>query len=637
MLGLYYEKLMPFIRFLKVLGGGDYTYTCDTDVNSEATETGIKHEPELEPGSLNNCNIGNLFNNLKQNKTKQRLLVNQVYDQQQQQNRYKNGHKHKYGKKILIKYNGTGTGNRYNGNEKESCDENCMHMNVVDLSQKRTNPPVQLPAPLSMSLINEIDIVNLSTKRVTAPVPSLGPCPSPLSVLNEVVLEQFCLCTELELPNNVCSPNDPDSNSELYQYIHVDELGRGSFGTVSLVRHRRTNKQFALKTIDLKRLLRENASEVTSPKEHADFLNDLVLGLRREIRLLQKFRSCPYITKLYHTFVCDETKLVYLCFEDVCDTPLEYFVEHKCSLTFEQLQAVAISMLCALRELHDFGVVHLDVKPGNILINKAGQVKLCDFGAAVEISHAPERVRYTKIYTSPEYFFQGVDPVSSTLQRYEESINIETKDKTNFWESPTLKKSDVWSLGITLLELSIATSPFRDLFEEVDVEEAQRNLNRLYCEYRKIALGLSTQLTTDSLLLSLLKEPHFVCRKVATDRKETSPSSSSSSSPSAAAKQKDDGKFEIWNIISAKLFSEAALDNAEITYSFIDFVERCLRFDEDRRSSVEELCSCHYFVEVFENPHFRIDSNAVEGKVDYDIPLHFAAIRELLQWKNKNK
>ncbi|KAJ3901335.1 kinase-like domain-containing protein [Lentinula edodes] len=85
------------------------------------------------------------------------------------------------------------------------------------------------------------------------------------------------------------------------------------------------------------------------------------------------------------------------------------------------------------------GVLHRDIKPSNILLNSEGQVKLCDFGVSGELENSVAKTFVgTSVYMSPE-----------RIQGSDYSV-----------------KSDVWSLGITLIELAHGCFPFADT--EVD-------------------------------------------------------------------------------------------------------------------------------------------------------------------------
>ncbi|KAF9060405.1 kinase-like domain-containing protein [Rhodocollybia butyracea] len=86
----------------------------------------------------------------------------------------------------------------------------------------------------------------------------------------------------------------------------------------------------------------------------------------------------------------------------------------------------------------DMGVLHRDIKPSNILLNSEGQVKLCDFGVSGELENSVAKTFVgTSVYMSPE--------------------RILGSDYT--------VKSDVWSLGVTLIELAHGCFPFSDTDE----------------------------------------------------------------------------------------------------------------------------------------------------------------------------
>lgn len=104
------------------------------------------------------------------------------------------------------------------------------------------------------------------------------------------------------------------------------------------------------------------------------------------------------------------------------------------------LGKIAVSVVNALHYLHSqLKVIHRDVKPSNILINRQGQVKMCDFGIS---GYLVDSVAKTidagcKPYMAPE----RIDPKGNKVSNYD-------------------IRSDVWSFGISLIEMSTGKFPY---------------------------------------------------------------------------------------------------------------------------------------------------------------------------------
>ncbi|KAH9396378.1 Dual specificity mitogen-activated protein kinase kinase 7 [Tyrophagus putrescentiae] len=104
-----------------------------------------------------------------------------------------------------------------------------------------------------------------------------------------------------------------------------------------------------------------------------------------------------------------------------------------------------VSTLDYLKDRH--GVIHRDIKPSNILINRQGVIKLCDFGISGRLidSKAHSRSVGCAAYMAPE--------------------RIQPPDSTGSYDI----RSDVWSLGITLVEIATGRFPYQDFKSDFEL------------------------------------------------------------------------------------------------------------------------------------------------------------------------
>ncbi|NXD00339.1 MP2K6 kinase, partial [Certhia familiaris] len=187
----------------------------------------------------------------------------------------------------------------------------------------------------------------------------------------------------------------------------ISELGRGAYGVVEKMRHMPSGQIMAVKVEE---------------------------GKGREGKML-----C-FNTWVSACFTVQGD--VWICME-LMDTSLDKFYKHVIDkgLTIPEdiLGKIAVSIVKALEHLHSkLSVIHRDVKPSNVLINTQGQVKMCDFGISGYLvdSVAKTMDAGCKPYMAPE------------------RINPELNQKGYS------VKSDIWSLGITMIELAILRFPY---------------------------------------------------------------------------------------------------------------------------------------------------------------------------------
>ena len=224
------------------------------------------------------------------------------------------------------------------------------------------------------------------------------------------------------------SPKDPyphiskSSTDPTDAWLTLGEIGDGAFGKVYRVKDRKSNLTAAAKIIPV------NDDDL---KEHYT-----------EIDILSR-ASTDHIIKL-HSAVLFNGKLwilLELCEGGALDDIIEN-IEH--GLSEEQISACLFQTLQGLRYLHnELLVIHRDLKAGNLLITPDGLVKLADFGVSARLRKADER-RNTFIGTP---FWMAP-----------EVINCET-----FKDEGYTMNCDVWSLGITLIELADMEPPHSEV------------------------------------------------------------------------------------------------------------------------------------------------------------------------------
>lgn len=163
----------------------------------------------------------------------------------------------------------------------------------------------------------------------------------------------------------------------------------------------------------------------------------------QEVKLHKSLIHSEHIVHFYGSIFEDSLKKERLIvFMELLDTSLADFYPkvHQIRKGFpeELLGSIGVSILNALSECKEKQIIHRDVKPKNILLNRAGQVKLCDFGVSriLKDSLATTTVG-TFNYMPPEYF-------SGDVSAFDVS-------------------ADVWSLGLTLLETATGEHPFSDI------------------------------------------------------------------------------------------------------------------------------------------------------------------------------
>ncbi|KAH7429814.1 hypothetical protein KP509_09G067600 [Ceratopteris richardii] len=206
-----------------------------------------------------------------------------------------------------------------------------------------------------------------------------------------------------------------DSKFSLEDLETVKVLGKGSGGVVQLVCHKWTGQLYAVKVIQM------NIEETVRKQ------------IVRELKINKGLQN-DYVVICYHA--CYNNGIISILLEYMDGGSLADVL--KCCKTIPEhlLAVVCRQVLKGLLYLHqERHVIHRDLKPSNLLVNHKGEVKITDFGvSAVLTSTAGQRDTFigTYKYMSPER-------VSGDTHSYD---------------------SDVWSLGLVLLECALGYFPY---------------------------------------------------------------------------------------------------------------------------------------------------------------------------------
>ncbi|KAL1936115.1 hypothetical protein VTP01DRAFT_249 [Rhizomucor pusillus] len=193
----------------------------------------------------------------------------------------------------------------------------------------------------------------------------------------------------------------------------IDELGRGNGGTVCKVLHVRTNTVMARKII------------------HVEANINVRKQIMRELQFMHDCNS-KHIVSFYGAFMNGGD--ISICMEYMDIGSLDRIYKKHGPIPMDVLKKITYAIVDGLIYLYDeHRIIHRDLKPSNVLVNSQGQIKLCDFGVSGQlINSVADTFVGTSSYMSPE----------------------------RIMGSPYSVKSDVWSLGITLMELALGRFPF---------------------------------------------------------------------------------------------------------------------------------------------------------------------------------
>ncbi|MFF4225868.1 serine/threonine-protein kinase [Streptomyces abikoensis] len=224
-------------------------------------------------------------------------------------------------------------------------------------------------------------------------------------------------------------PNGGDLTGQILggRYRVTATLGRGGMGVVARATDEVLGREVAVKVL-------RAYTDASAPE-----LADLRARMRREAQAAARIRHGGVVT--VHD-VTEEQGLPVIVMELVDGPSLDDVLAERGTLEPREAAAIGAKLMAALDAAHRAGVLHRDVKPGNVLLERGGRVVLTDFGIATLDATGDEAMdkltRSGEIIGSLDYLpperAQGADPGPA---------------------------SDIWSLGMTLYAAVEGASPFR--------------------------------------------------------------------------------------------------------------------------------------------------------------------------------
>ncbi|XP_043086875.1 serine/threonine-protein kinase TAO2 isoform X2 [Puntigrus tetrazona] len=257
-------------------------------------------------------------------------------------------------------------------------------------------------------------------------------------------------------------------------FTDLREIGHGSFGAVYFAHDIRTNEVVAIKKMSY------------SGKQSNEKWQDII----KEVKFLQKLRH-PNTVEYRGCYLREHT--AWLVMEYCLGSASDLLEVHKKPLQEVEIAAITHGALQGLVYLHSHNMIHRDVKAGNILLTEPGQVKLGDFGSASIVAPANSFVG-TPYWMAPEVIL-AMD------------------------EGQYDGKVDVWSLGITCIELAERKPPLFNmnamsaLYHIAQNESPVLQSNHWSDYFRNFVDSCLQKIAQDRPTSDVLLKHHFLCRE----------------------------------------------------------------------------------------------------------------------------
>ena len=209
----------------------------------------------------------------------------------------------------------------------------------------------------------------------------------------------------------------PSNPEDLFTILYP--IGKGAYGQVYKAMHNETKEIYAIKIVDYSK---------NNDRENNIIINYNYNSIQQETSLMKLLIDCQYIVKYYGSYFSRKSNTLWLILE-YCSSGSVIDLMFAMDRTFNEyeISTIITMVLKGLDYIHKKNLIHRDIKGANILLNEEGIAKIADFGVGVQLIN---------------------------------KMNRKSKKGSPYWMSPQValnsdynEKTDIWSLGITCIEM----------------------------------------------------------------------------------------------------------------------------------------------------------------------------------------